>query len=39
MRGKRLEGRFNIAYEQKRIYESIKEDLQLPVGVEVDWFR
>ena len=39
MRGKRLEGRFNIDYEHKRIYESIKEDLQLPVGVEVDWFR
>jgi len=39
MRGKRLQGRFSIDYEQKRMYESIKEDLQLPVGVDVDWFR
>ena len=39
MRGSRLQGRFNMDFEQKRMYESIKEDLQQPVGVEVDWFR
>ena len=39
MRGSRLQGRFDLEYEQKRMYESIKEDLQHPVGVEVDWFR
>ena len=39
MRGSRLQGRFNLDYEQKRIYEGISEDLQHPVGVEVDWFR
>jgi hypothetical protein len=39
MRGSRLQGRFNLDYEQKRIYEGIAEDLQHPVGVEVDWFR
>jgi hypothetical protein len=39
MRGSKLQGRFNLDYESKRIYESIKEDLQHPVGVDVDWFR
>jgi hypothetical protein len=39
MRGANLQGRFNIDYEAKRIYEGIKEDLQHPVGVEVSWFR
>jgi len=39
MRGSRMQGRFNMDFEQKRMYESIKEDLQQPVGVEVDWFR
>jgi hypothetical protein len=39
MRGSRLQGRFNLDYESKRIYEGIQEDLQHPVGVEVDWFR
>ena len=39
MRGSRLQGRFDIEYEAKRIYEGIEEDLQHPIGVEVDWFR
>jgi hypothetical protein len=39
MRGSRLQGRFNLDYEAKQIYEAIQEDLQYPVGVEVDWFR
>ena len=39
MRGKRLQGRFNLDYEAKSMYEGIQEDLQHPVGVEVDWFR
>jgi hypothetical protein len=39
MRGSRLQGRFNLDYEAKRMYEGIQEDLQHPVGVEVDWFR
>jgi hypothetical protein len=39
MRGSRMQGRFNMDFEQKRMYEAIKEDLQHPVGVDVDWFR
>lgn len=39
MRGTRLQGRFNLDYEGKSMYEGIAEDLGTPVGVEVDWFR
>jgi hypothetical protein len=39
MRGSRLQGRFNLDYETKSMYEGIQEDLQQPVGMEVDWFR
>jgi hypothetical protein len=39
MRGAKLQGRFNMDYESKSMYESISEDLGGTVGVEVDWFR
>jgi hypothetical protein len=39
MRGRRLQGRFSLDYEAKSMYEGIQEDLQHPVGVDVDWFR
>lgn len=39
MRGAKLQGRFNIDYEAKSMYEGIAEDLGEPVGQEVDWFR
>lgn len=39
MRGSHLQGRFNIDYESKSIYEGIAEDLGATVGVDVDWFR
>jgi hypothetical protein len=39
MRGTKLQGRFNIDYEGKSMYEGIAEDLGATVGVEVDWFR
>lgn len=39
MRGSKLQGRFNMDYESKSIYEGITEDLGDPVGQEVDWFQ
>jgi len=39
MRGTKLQGRFNMDYESKSMYEGIAEDLGGTVGVEVDWFR
>ena len=39
MRGAKLQGRFNLDYESKSMYEGIAEDLGGIVGVEVDWFR
>jgi hypothetical protein len=39
MRGAKLQGRFNLDYESKSMYEGIAEDLGGTVGVEVDWFR
>lgn len=39
MRGTKIQGRFNIDYEGKSMYEGIAEDLGATVGVEVDWFR
>lgn len=38
MRGSKLEGRFSIDYESKRMQEGIAEDLGAMVGVEVDWY-
>lgn len=39
MRGVRIQGRFNMDYESKSMYEGIAEDLGGTVGQEVDWFR
>lgn len=39
MRGSNVQGRFNIDYEGKSMYEAIAEDVGGTVGVEVDWFR
>jgi hypothetical protein len=39
MRGAKIQGRFNMDYESKSMYESISEDLGGTVGVDVDWFR
>jgi hypothetical protein len=39
MRGSKLQGRFNLDYESKSMYEGIAEDLGGTVGVDVDWFR
>ena len=39
MRGHNLIGRFTIPYERDSIYEGITEDLQIPVGVEIDWWE
>ena len=39
MRGAKVQGRFNMDYESKSMYESISEDLGGTVGVDVDWFR
>jgi hypothetical protein len=39
MRGQKIQGRFDMDYESKSMYESIAEDLGGTVGVEVDWFR
>ncbi len=39
MRGSRIQGRFDMDYESKSMYESISEDLGGTVGVDVDWFR
>lgn len=39
MRGTKLQGRFNMDYESKSMYEGIAEDLGGTVGQEVDWFR
>lgn len=39
MRGTKLQGRFDIDYEGKSMYEGIAEDLGATVGVDVDWFR
>ncbi len=39
MRGAKVQGRFNMDYESKSMYESIAEDLGGVVGVEFDWWR
>ena len=39
MRGGNIQGRFNVDYEAKSMYEGISEELGGTVGVEVDWFR
>jgi hypothetical protein len=39
MRGAKLQGKFNLDYESKSMYEGIAEDLGGIVGVEVEWFR
>ena len=39
MRGTKLQGRFNMDYESKSMYEGIAEDLGGTVGQEVSWFR
>lgn len=39
MRGSNLQGRFNIDYEAKSMYEGISEDLGGTVGQEVDWWE
>lgn len=39
MRGSKLQGRFNIDYEAKSMYEGIGEELGGTIGVEVDWLR
>jgi hypothetical protein len=39
MRGQQLQGRFNIDYESKSMWESISEDLGGTVGVDVSWFE
>jgi len=39
MRGTKLQGRFDMDYESKSMYEGIAEDLGGTVGVEVDWWR
>jgi hypothetical protein len=38
MRGSKLQGRFNLDYESKSMYEGIAEDLGAPIGQEVDWY-
>jgi hypothetical protein len=38
MRGKDPQGRFDTQFEVFSIYEGISEDLQVPVGQEVDWW-
>jgi hypothetical protein len=39
MRGNKIQGRFDMDYESKSMYESIAEDLGGTVGVDVEWFR
>jgi hypothetical protein len=39
VRGSKIQGRFNMDYESKSMYESISEDLGGTVGVDVSWFR
>jgi hypothetical protein len=39
MRGSHLQGRLNIDYEAKSMYEGIAEDLGGTVGSEVNWFQ
>lgn len=39
MRGIKLQGRFNMDYESKSMYEGIAEDLGGIVGQEVDWYE
>lgn len=39
MRGQLIQGRFNIDYEGKSIYEGISEELGYPIGQEVDWWE
>lgn len=39
MRGSKLQGRFNMDYESKSMYEGIAEDLGGTVGQEVDWYQ
>jgi hypothetical protein len=38
MRGSHLQGRFNLDYEAKSLYEGIGEDLGATVGTEVTWY-
>lgn len=39
MRGSKLQGRFDIDYEAKSMYEGIAEELGGIVGQEVDWYQ
>jgi len=39
MRSSDIQGRFNIDYEAKSLYEGVAEDLGGTVGTEVSWFR
>jgi hypothetical protein len=39
MRGQLVQGRFNIDYESKSMYEGIAEELGQTVGQEVDWWQ
>jgi hypothetical protein len=39
MRSSDIQGRFNIDYEAKSMYEGVAEDLGGTVGTEVSWFR
>ena len=39
MRGSRPDGRFDMDYEAKSMYEGMAEEIGATVGVEVNWFR
>ena len=39
MRGSKLQGRFDLDYETKSMYEGIAEELGGTVGQQVQWFR
>lgn len=39
MRSSDVQGRFNLDYEAKSLYEGVAEDLGGTVGTEVSWFR
>jgi len=39
MRGSKLQGRFDIDYEAKSMYEGIAEELGGTIGQEVDWYQ
>jgi hypothetical protein len=39
MRSSDIQGRFNMDYEAKSMYEGVAEDLGGTVGTEVSWFR